>query len=603
MRVFGMKIFFTAIAAFIAVSLSAALSLPEMWDVKFFKVDEKIFLEGLDIGDPQQKIALSENVLNLDTAAQGADSAVLRCFITAEKAQTIWLGIGCKVFSLCLNGEMIYDFRQYGLGNDLENVDVRDHIVPLKLQVGENEIIINTRRTHWRLDFCYGKNRDIRWDIALKIIENYQPVRAELAQPEMALRPDRDSVMFTFVTTEAIPAGVDYRKKGDKIWLREYDTVGDLILREKSRIHRVKLSGIADWGDIEYRLVLLEPPAGEEGLRRPCRSPRTYKEVFSPVKTLHNPNKKEFSFVFFGDTQLSISKSFQTVAQRREVLKKLRSLPEYKKADFMVHAGDTDSYIHDIEKSLLSGMFDDFAPQGNEKLRPWLLVRGNHDSNGIAAENWYDYFQMPDEKSYYSIQLGEVFFIVLDCGEFFDADKFNAYNGPLLDMDKLISRQSRWLKKVYRSEAFRKAKFRVVIAHGEPQISRGRLNNTVRAMMSDILKDNSDEGRIHLWLAGHCHYYWRAARNSKTLVARAGLKTPPALPQAPVNWLTCDGPKSRGAKPELSFIFVSCSPEKLHIKSVDDNGKKFDEFSIDLKGELKTIYLDENLKAHPLPVR
>ena len=150
-------------------------------------------------------------------------------------------------------------------------------------------------------------------------------------------------------------------KKGDKEWLREYDLAGELILREKSRVHQVKITGIAGWGDIEYRLVLLEPPAGMDGLRRPMHSPRAYKEVFTPVKTLSNPDKKEFSFLLFGDTQLSFNKNCQSVEQRRAFLKKMRSFPEYKKADFLVHIGDTDSYIHDIEKYLLTDMFDDFA--------------------------------------------------------------------------------------------------------------------------------------------------------------------------------------------------------------------------------------------------
>ncbi|MBE6368165.1 MAG: hypothetical protein E7052_09705 [Lentisphaerae bacterium] len=594
------KLLFAVIAA-LTIDLSGAVALPDKWEISFFKLDEKSFLKGLSVTADPQPVALSEKVLNLDTIAQGADSAAIRGVICTDKAQTVWLGIGSKLFSLSLNGKMIYDFRQYGLGYDVEKVCVRDHVIPLELQAGRNEILFNTRRTSWRYDYCYGKERNISWDLALKILADYQPVKAELAHPEMALRPDRDSVMFSFVTTQAIPAGVEYRKKGDTVWQREYDTVGDLVLREKSRVHRVRISGIADWGDIEYRLVLLEPPAGQDGLRKPCRSPRTYKEVFTPVKVLRNPDKKEFSFILFGDTQLSLSNSCQTVAQRRDLLKKLRTFPEYKQADFLVHVGDTDSYIHDVEKYLLTNLFNDFAPGDGEMLRSWLLVRGNHDSNGIAAEDWYDYFQMPDEKSYFSFQLGDVFFIVLDCGEYFSAGKLNAFNGPLLDMKKLMSKQARWLKQVRRSEAFRNARFRIVIAHGEMQIACNKFNDKIRDLALNMLQDNSDEGRIHLWLSGHCHRYWRAARNSTSLVSRIKPVKAPALAVSPVNWLTCDGPKGNSAKPDFSYIAVNCSPEKLQVRAIDENGKKFDEFVIDRQGKLQTLYLDEELKDHPLP--
>lgn len=589
------------LCSLVALNLSADGLLPEKWDVSFFKLAEKDFLKGLNIEKNSQKITLSGNAVNLDLIAKGANSAAIRGVINSDKEQTVWVGIGCKVFSLSLNGEKVYDFREYGLGNDIEKVSAQDHKIPLKLKAGRNELLFNTRRTNWKLDYCYGKNRKIFWDIAIKELPGHQSIKAVLAHPEMALRPDKDSIMFSFVTTEAIPAGVDYRKKGSKEWIREYDTVGDLILREKSRIHRVRISGIADWSDIEYRLVLLEPPAGMDGLRRPCHSPRTYKEIFTPVKTLHNPNREEFSFLLFGDTQLSISKSCQTVAQRRELLKKMRSLPEYKSADFLVHIGDTDSYIHDVEKYLLTNLFNDFAPAAGEKLLPWVLVRGNHDSNGIAAEDWYDYFQMPDEKSYFSFQLGKVFFIVLDCGEYFNKGRLNAGNGPLLDMQKLMKKQAAWLKKIRHTEAFRNANFRVVIAHGEPQIATSVFNSNIRKLTSDILQDNSEDGKIHLWIAGHCHRYWRAAKGSTSLVTRIKPKAPPALAVSPVNWLTGDAPKGNSAKPDFSYIAVHCTPENLHVKAIDENGRKFDEFIIDRQGSLKELYLDKELKKYPLP--
>ena len=99
--------------ALVAFSLTAA-GLPEKWDVEFFKLDEKSFLKGLKVGKTPQKIALSEQVIDLMTVSNGADNAAIRGFINSDKAQTLWLGVGSKVFSLSVNGKLIYDFREYG---------------------------------------------------------------------------------------------------------------------------------------------------------------------------------------------------------------------------------------------------------------------------------------------------------------------------------------------------------------------------------------------------------------------------------------------------------------------------------------------------------
>ncbi len=598
-----MKTFFSIAATLFISTLILAADLPEKWEIKFFRCDEKTFLKGLSADDAKQQILLSEKVVNLDETAENSNSAAVRCFIDSEKEQTVWLGVGCKVFSVTLNGKMIYDFRTYGLGNDTEMVNYMDHKIPLDLKAGRNELLLNTRRTNWKLDYCYGKDRKNDWLLTVKILKDYQPVKAALAHPELVLRPDRDSVMFSFVTTEMIPAGVDYRKKGDSGWLREYDTVGDLVLREQSRIHRIRISGIAGWEDIEYRLVLLEPPAGRDGFRKPLWASRLYKEIYSPVKTLRNPDRKEFSFLLFGDTQLSISEEYKTVAQRVGLINKLKNFPEFKQADFFVHIGDLDSVFHSTEKILLQNLLDLFSPAPGEVHKPWVLVRGNHETNGIAAENWYDHFMMPEDKGYYSFQLGDVFFIVLDCGDISNAKALDAYNGPLLDMKKLFRKQSQWLEKVRLSPEFRNAKFRVVLSHTEPQIASGQMNKNIRELTEKLLADNSDSGRIHLWIAGHVHRYWRAERNSTSMVSRSAYAKKAAVSVSPVNWITCDGPKENSVEPDFSYIVVKCSPEKLHIKAIDDNGRKFDEFEIDTNGNLKELYLDKELKRFQLSGR
>lgn len=597
-----MKNFVILLLLTLLTGAAVSAELPKQWDAWFTKNSEASYLKGLKIpAASPQKIALSEKALNLDTLADGRDTALVRGFVQSAKAERIWLGVGCKIFALKLNGKLVYDFRKYGLGNDIAHVAVDNHIIPLELKAGNNEIIFELRRTHRLQDYCYGKDRKILWELAVKIHKDYQPVKAALKHPEMVLRPDQESLMFMFVTTAAIPAGVDYRRKGDKVWQRQYDTVGDLVLRENTPVHRVRIEGIGDWQEIEYRLVLLEPPAGRDGFKHPLWASRVYKEVYMPVKTIVNFNRKDLQVFFFADTQISLSRNCITVAQRDAFMEKMRSLAEYKNAHVIGHLGDLDSYFHEIEKPLLTDLFDKFAPGAGEKIRPWLLVRGNHETNGLAAEKWFDYFQMPDDKSFYTAKLGDVLFIVLDCGDISKNDPLDAFNGPLLDLGNLFRKQQQWLNKVRRSEEFRNARFRVVLSHSEPQIEKSIVANNIRKLTGEMLADNSDNGRIHLWLAGHVHRYWRAARGAKTLVSRVPRSKAPALAEAPVNWFSLDGPKGNSSKPDFSYVSLKFSDKAVRVTALDEDGRKLDEFSVDVKGNLREIYLDKSLKKYPLP--
>ena len=109
-------------------------------------------------------------------------------------------------------------------------------------------------------------------------------------------------------------------------------------------------------------------------------------------------------------------------------------------------------------------------------------------------------------------------------------------------------------------------------------VSNGADNAAIRGFV------NSDKAQT-LWLV----------MGSKSLVMRYKPTGTTALPIAPVNFVTCDGPKGNASKPDFSYISVTCTPEKLHVKSIDEKGKKFDEFEIDRQGTLKTLYLDDEI--------
>ena len=582
--------------------------LPETWKAYFFDapvgkkhvtvLPKNGIIKQREMTVKPVEVKSVDGLFDFDKLSEKRGSAVvIEAEMVSDKARQTWFGVGGLIFSCRVNGKMVYDLTMKGLGNDYDPVTTKDHIFPVKLQKGRNRIVFESRRTSWLQDYVYGKNRKITWHLALKEYPDFRPAKAELAHPEILLRPAKGSVMISFITVKPIPAGIDYRVSGTQKWQRKWDTAGDLILREKVRNHTIRLDELEPGKEYEYRLVLLEPPAGTDGFRRPLWSKRPYKEVFMPVKKFKTfGDEKEFSFFLWGDTQLSLSENCKTVADREAFMKKMSAIPAFKKADFLVQIGDMDSYFHDVEKDLFGKYLDFFA---REKFQiPWVYVRGNHEVNGIGAEDWYKYFQMPGDKSFYAFSKGDVMFIVLDCGDFSIGGNV-ADKGCLIDMDTLYAAQSKWLEKLRKSPEFKKARFRVVMAHPEPQIESSKVADPMRKMCEKLLADTSREGMIHLWLAGHVHRYWRANRNSNELIHLYPAKKW-ALDKAPVNWVSTDAPKGNAAFPEFSYLGVDVKKDSLTVTAYDTDGKKFDSFSVDEKGNVTELYRGKNMKVQKL---
>ena len=164
---------------------------------------------------------------------------------------------------------------------------------------------------------------------------------------------------------------------------------------------------------------------------------------------------------------------------------------------------------------------------------------------------------------------------------------------------KLFRKQAQWLAKVRKSPEFRNAKYRVILCHNDPQTSQSLLDRNVRQLTGDLLADNSDSGRIHLWIGGHTHRYRRAARNSRLLTARIK-PNKIALKTSPVNWVTVDGPKGDSKNPNFSYLAVKCTPQAIHVTAIDDTGKKIDEFAIAPDGKFKEIFKDKSLQDFQL---
>ena len=110
-----------------------------------------------------------------------------------------------------------------------------------------------------------------------------------------------------------------------------------------------------------------------------------------------------------------------------------------------------------------------------------------------------------------------------------------------------------------------------------------------------LLKQN-----IHLWIGAHCHRYWRMFKNSNILHS-VETHTPKFFyEKAKCNWLTLDGPKGNQNPPDLSYLHVKISGDKLFAKVIDPDGKLIDSFTVSPDGTAAELKHADNLKQFKL---
>jgi predicted phosphodiesterase len=150
---------------------------------------------------------------------------------------------------------------------------------------------------------------------------------------------------------------------------------------------------------------------------------------------------------------------------------------------------------------------------------PFVYTRGNHDVRGRHARRLSDYFPTLDGRAYYSFDHGGVHVSVLDSGED-KVDSHEYYNG-LVAFDDYRKEQAAWLEQDLRSEAARRARFRVIISHIPPRGANGYSIEQVRAQWEAA----ANAGKVDLWFSGHTHRVARldpaAGQNGYRLIVGA----------------------------------------------------------------------------------
>jgi predicted phosphodiesterase len=257
------------------------------------------------------------------------------------------------------------------------------------------------------------------------------------------------------------------------------------LMDANTTLHKVHISGLTPGTKYYYRLVSTEI---RDFQAYKVIYGETVKSEFYPFTTL-NSSKDGFSFVVLNDRH-------EKVPQLKSALDSIK----WDSIDLAFLNGDMLSDLKNeqqVFRNAIAPCVSAFA-----KTIPFIFVRGNHEARGYFARMLMDYFPTDSQRYYFSLDHGQVHFIVLDSGE--DKEDSSPEYSGLVDFDRYREQETEWLKKDIESEASKKAKYRIVFVHIPPN---GGANRHGAAYVAEQWVPLLNEARIDLMISAHTHRY------------------------------------------------------------------------------------------------
>ena len=168
--------------------------------------------------------------------------------------------------------------------------------------------------------------------------------------------------------------------------------------------------------------------------------------------------------------------------------------------DMVIYNGDMVSQSKSEEQVFNSFMNKSIELFAQEK--PMYYARGNHETRGVFATSFQNYFSVKEPHLYFTLRQGPAFFIFLDTGED-KPDSDIEYSG-ITDYDNYRTEQAKWLEQVIESDEFKQASYKIVIGHMPPVEWQGDIwhgPTEVLEKFTPIL----NKGKIDVMISGHYH--------------------------------------------------------------------------------------------------
>lgn len=138
---------------------------------------------------------------------------------------------------------------------------------------------------------------------------------------------------------------------------------------------------------------------------------------------------------------------------------------------------------------------------------PIIFTKGNHDNRGYLAEKLEEYTPLVDGRSYYSVRLGDIWALILDCGECCD-DNYPEY-GHTVCHHAFRMEETEFIKRIIaNAESEFNApgvKYRLVISHSPITHIRQAPYNIEKEIYSQWTELINENIHPHFMLSGHLH--------------------------------------------------------------------------------------------------
>jgi predicted phosphodiesterase len=350
--------------------------------------------------------------------------------------------------------------------------------------------------------------------------------------------PTTDSMTIMWLTNQLCLNWVEYGET-EKLGTKAEQCAHGMI-NTNSRINTVTLTNLKPNTTYYYKVF-----------SKQILDFRPYKITFGDIissetyrfQTL-DPKTKDVSWLILND-----------IHDRPESFGELIQLNQNKPYDFVFLNGDMFDYQTD-ENQIINHLLHPCSLFSTEK--PFMFVRGNHETRGKYSRNLLDYYYNYDKKEYYSFKMGSVFTIVLDTGE--DKKDSHPVYGGTVNYDSYREEQAIWLEKQMKSKAFKNAPFRVVMMH-IPHYHSDEEHGTTecRRLFGSLF----EKYKIDLFVAGHTHEYGMFEPNK----------------EHSYHFVIGGGPET-GTR---TLIRIDANSKVLNLQMLNDSGKEIGLFQLNTK--------------------
>ncbi|MBP5320368.1 MAG: metallophosphoesterase [Kiritimatiellae bacterium] len=345
-----------------------------------------------------------------------------------------------------------------------------------------------------------------------------------------------DAIGIVWMTMGKATGYVTWSQDDGATWTRAWHGA-DGLLDANDAIHRAVVTGLNPAKPVRWRI-----------------HSRLF-ENFGPYKVSYRgeeerlegtirailPRRDAVSFAMFNDVHQTLS-----------IYPKL--LPYLKDpVTFTVFNGDILNHVEN-EAAVVTFLLSPLAQVTETTGAPCWYLRGNHETRGAYARHLRDYLALVEGHYYGAVTLGPARIVFVDTGE--DKRDDHAEYSGLVDFDGYLAAQTAWLKAETEGEAWRSAKFRIVVEH--IPATTGAYNPGVERLrkLQEVLKT----AKVSAMFAAHLH--------------RRGWHDP--IPERPYPMIVGGGPYPEPKNPIHSATLTRCDIEgdTMRISQFDVTGTK-----------------------------